>query len=262
MKAISRTLDAKPADGSLPSTRSLASELNVSQTTVSRIRRSLNLRSGHESGRNNSQRTYDSEIQSASANESRRKRFDYPSTRAIILAAAQQAFSENGYSQASIRDIAAIAGVSSTLLLHYFGSKAGLFEAALSDIIPLDDLLTVINKDLFGDMVSRLILDAKLDMRSPSMVALAIGDPETRSITTRVTMERVLVPLAKWLGPPNAEVRALQILMLSMGFVVYTRQLPVLSSTLMQDDALRAWFAESIQAIVGNPRQVKGRSRL
>ena len=51
-------------------------------------------------------------------------------TRMKILAAAQQAFSDLGYAQAGIREIAAIAEVNSALLLRYYGSKAGLFFEA------------------------------------------------------------------------------------------------------------------------------------
>jgi len=57
------------------------------------------------------------------------KRRNAPKTKAKILAASQEAFAELGYSQAGIRDIAAIAGVSSTLLLRYFGSKPALFRS-------------------------------------------------------------------------------------------------------------------------------------
>jgi AcrR family transcriptional regulator/transposase len=259
VKAITRTLGS--AGAALPSTRGLARELNVSQTTVSRILRSLNLQSGSQRGKNNSQRTYDSAGRSEAVDDSMRRRLSQRSTRDTILAAAQQAFSEPGYSQASIRDIAAMAGVSSTLLLHYFGSKAALFQAALSELIPAGSPPVGLTRDRFGERLSHVVLDAKLDLMSPSMIVLAVGNAEARDITIRVTTERIFGPLAKWLGPPNAEVRAVQILMLSMGLVFYTRQLPVLSPALRRDNTIRAWFAESIQAIVDNSLPAKGRSK-
>ena len=60
---------------------------------------------------------------------------DAGATRARILAAAKQVFSKRGYSECGIRDIARELGLSSTILLRYFGSKAGLFEAALRDAL-------------------------------------------------------------------------------------------------------------------------------
>jgi hypothetical protein len=82
------------------------------------------------------------------------------------------------------------------------------------------------------------------------MIALALGEAEQRKIATRVTVEHVLKPLAKWLGPPNAYVRATEILMLLMGFILYTRQLPILPAGKGVDKNLAKWFAKSMQAIV------------
>jgi AcrR family transcriptional regulator len=52
-------------------------------------------------------------------------------TRAAILAAARGQFAELGYDAASVRGIARTADVDPSLVLHYFGSKAGVFEEAL-----------------------------------------------------------------------------------------------------------------------------------
>jgi AcrR family transcriptional regulator len=53
-------------------------------------------------------------------------------TEARILAAARQAFAEAGYDRATIRAIAAAAGVNPGLVMHYFGSKEELFNRAAS----------------------------------------------------------------------------------------------------------------------------------
>jgi AcrR family transcriptional regulator len=50
----------------------------------------------------------------------------------LILSAARTLFAERGY-RASTRDIAALAGVSETLIFRRFGSKARLFETVLSE---------------------------------------------------------------------------------------------------------------------------------
>ncbi|SNS70127.1 transcriptional regulator, TetR family [Geodermatophilus saharensis] len=48
-----------------------------------------------------------------------------------MLAAARAAFAERGYDGASIRGIATAAGVDPALVHHYFGTKEGLFLAAV-----------------------------------------------------------------------------------------------------------------------------------
>ena len=52
-------------------------------------------------------------------------------TREAILAAAREAFAADGYERATMRGVARAAGVDPALVSHYFGSKQGLFEAAM-----------------------------------------------------------------------------------------------------------------------------------
>lgn len=54
-----------------------------------------------------------------------------PDTREAILEAARATFAEAGYDRATIRRIATTAGVDPALVHHYFGSKEGLFAAAV-----------------------------------------------------------------------------------------------------------------------------------
>ena len=177
------------------------------------------------------------------------KRRNASNTKANILAAAKQAFSEHGYAQAGIRDIATLAGITSPMLLRYFGSKAGLFEAALIDALPIEEIFSE-GRNKFGEHLTSLFLDAKLDPQSPSMIVLSTGHTDARDIATRVTEERVIGPLAKWLGPPDAHTRALNIVMLGMGFVLCTRQLPLMPLRKGVDKKLAKWYAQTIQAIV------------
>ena len=45
-----------------------------------------------------------------------------------ILNGAMQAFAEHGYDKCSMADVALYAGVSKTLLFHYFNTKIELFD--------------------------------------------------------------------------------------------------------------------------------------
>ncbi|QUR65788.1 TetR/AcrR family transcriptional regulator [Mycobacterium spongiae] len=82
-------------------------------------------------------------------------------TRQRILTATMRCVAEVGYSQASIREIAKAAGMTSASLYHYFPTKAELLTAAVAEIenIALPRLRAAGARD--GDVASRL--DAVLD---------------------------------------------------------------------------------------------------
>jgi TetR/AcrR family transcriptional regulator len=69
-------------------------------------------------------------VASETAPEKASKRRDAATTRAKILAAAIEAFAEKGL-DASIEDVADAAGANRRMAYYYFGSKEGLYTAAL-----------------------------------------------------------------------------------------------------------------------------------
>jgi len=74
-----------------------------------------------------------------------------PPNRDAILAAAREQFTERGYDSATIRGIAARAGVDPALVHHYFGTKEDLFAAALLlPTSPREALDGVLTGDLDG----------------------------------------------------------------------------------------------------------------
>ncbi|MEV6242119.1 TetR family transcriptional regulator [Lentzea sp. NPDC051838] len=58
-------------------------------------------------------------------------------TRAALIAAARETFVEKGYDGATVRAIAARAGVDAAMVNHWFGGKEGLFAAAVLQL-PFD----------------------------------------------------------------------------------------------------------------------------
>lgn len=177
-----------------------------------------------------------------------RKR-DAPATKARILAAAQEAFATIGYSQAGIREIAARADTSPTLLIRYFGSKAGLFEAALAAAMRSGDLFGQ-PRDGMGRQLAETFTRADIEIRPPAMIALAASDPQAAEIAARVAEELAILPMAEWLGGPDARTRAVQMFMLATSFVLYTRQLPVMPVQGGIDPAMVDWLADALQAII------------
>jgi len=174
-------------------------------------------------------------------------------TRKRILDAAQGAFGEHGYAQTGIREIAAIAGVNSAMLLRYFGSKAGLFEAALFDAIPEYEGIDLSHEN-FGKRLTEQFLNAMLDLRALAMIALSASDPDASRISVRVMEEKAIAPLAQWLGPPNAQARAVRMLMLSTSFMLYTRQIPLMSTQEAIDSDTTDWLSAALQEIIDGDR--------
>src|SRR3546814_4383753 len=85
--------------------------------------------------------------------------------------------------------MAAIGDVSSTLLLRYYGSKTALFEAALIEAMPIGDLLATTERSQFGEVLARAFLDTRLDIKPPSIIALATGDADARDRSEEHTSE-------------------------------------------------------------------------
>jgi AcrR family transcriptional regulator len=85
-------------------------------------------------------------------------------TREAILGAARRQFADHGYGRASLRSIAAAAGVDQKLIAHYFGSKQQLFLAAIG--LPINP----------GDVLLRVLGDGE---RDPAVVTARLVDEVT-----------------------------------------------------------------------------------
>lgn len=169
-------------------------------------------------------------------------------TRAKILLAAQKLFSERGYAQTGLRDIARQANVSLALPARYFGSKAGIFRAALLDALDLDAVLRAKKSD-FGRNLVKAILDPNTPITVPAMISLSIGDAEATEIAREFASRNIVEPLAKWLGSPHGRARAYVIFMISTGFVIYNRHI-IIDTSHPSRTKVGIWLEHTAQDIV------------
>ncbi len=176
-----------------------------------------------------------------------------PDTRRAILAAARQRFAEVGYAGASVRAIAASAGVDAALVHHYFGTKDDLFVASLA--LPVDPralLESVAEGDLAtaGERLVRAFVAVWEDptVRSPLLVLLrgAFDGPERRLLGEGV-VPRVILPLGVALGLDEPERRMSLVASQVLGLVVtrYVLELPHVVA--MDADELVATYAPTVQ---------------
>ncbi|MEU4154877.1 TetR family transcriptional regulator [Actinoplanes sp. NPDC026670] len=94
------------------------------------------------------------------------RRRDATKTRQLLLEAALQRFTRDGYAATTVRDIADDAGVNVALISRYFKSKEGLFEACLTSSV---------------DEVRRTNGDTPLS-RTPEAIARQIAGPCTEGL--------------------------------------------------------------------------------
>jgi AcrR family transcriptional regulator len=79
-------------------------------------------------------------------------------TRRAILRAARINFATRGYERATIRAIAADAGIDASMVMRYFKSKAGLFTAAVTMNLDPPEL-TNVPVQRRGEYIAQLFLD-------------------------------------------------------------------------------------------------------
>lgn len=144
-------------------------------------------------------------------------------TREAILRAAQETFTRLGYDSAGVREIAAAAGANAALVNRYFGSKLGLFAEAVADTLLLDEA-RLADRDAF---CRSFVLDTLNDRNSnvpgfdPTLAMMrSSANPQIVELLRHRMEEKVVRPLADWLGGEDAEVRAALVVAVVAGVCV------------------------------------------
>ena len=135
-------------------------------------------------------------------------------TRDAVLDSARRAFAARGYQAASLRAIAADAGVDPGMVRHFFGSKAGLFQAAMQLPIDFEHVVPALlagGLDGIGERLVRFFLsvfDSAPD-RSPfiSLIRSAVSHEESARMLREFMTEQVLGRVAAALDRPGAGLR-------------------------------------------------------
>jgi AcrR family transcriptional regulator len=136
-------------------------------------------------------------------------------TRQRILAAARACFSEAGFDAATIRLIAARAGVDPALVHHYFGSKHQLFVAAMELPASVDEAVPAILAGPPAELGERIAQFALELWDAPSMHPLMLGlvrsastDPVAAGMLREVLTAGPFAMLARATAREDADLRA------------------------------------------------------
>ncbi|MGF2949013.1 TetR/AcrR family transcriptional regulator [Microbacterium alcoholitolerans] len=157
--------------------------------------------------------------------------------RARIAAAAVHEFGEHGYEGATVRAIAARAGVDAALVHHYFGAKADLF-AEVTDF-PLRPDLEVPRilrgpRDEVGERIVRFVLQSfeRPEVRKRGIIVLrtAISGKLTAPLLTGFLSKEMLPRIAAELDAPDATLRASMVASQIAGLLItrYLVKLPAM----------------------------------
>ncbi|MEV2225274.1 TetR family transcriptional regulator [Nocardia vinacea] len=152
-------------------------------------------------------------------------------TRAAILAAARARFAAEGFRKATIRAIAADAAIDPSMVMRYFGSKDGLFAAAVDVRLDLPDLAAA-DSNALGELLVRRFLAIWEDQPDNKVLVIllrsSITDEGVSQRFRQIFAEQVLPAVLRFGDPADAQRRGGLIVTQLLGLALcrYVLELP------------------------------------
>lgn len=175
-------------------------------------------------------------------------------TRAAILDAARRRFAAEGYERATIRAIAAEAGIDPAMVMRYYGSKERLFAAAAEFDLRLPDP-DRLPRSGYGRVLVQHFLDRwEVDGTFVALLRAAVTNDAARD-RMRDVFARQVVPLVAAAAPADrrtadrAGLVASQ--MIGLAMTRYVLALPPVAR--MSRDDVIAWIAPVLQRYLTRP---------
>ena len=180
-------------------------------------------------------------------------------TREKILAAARSQFSDAGFDGTTVRGIAGEARVDPALVLHYFGSKEAVFQAAVEfPIDPAEFIPTLLEPGLEG-LGTRLVHFFVSTWDSPAgspllgVLRSVVSNEGAAELMRDFVRREVLGRLATALELDQPELRAglAATQLIGLAIIRYVVKVePVASAT---PDQLAAWIGPGVQRYLTDP---------
>jgi AcrR family transcriptional regulator len=175
-------------------------------------------------------------------------------TRTAILAAARERFASDGYERATIRAIAKDARIDPSMVMRYYGSKEGLFAAAVQLDLRMPDLGAV-PRDEFGRALVTHFLGMWEENEELTAV-LRVG------VTNQAGAERMqqifrdqLLPVARQACPDPEQVPVRAALcaaqLLGLALTRYVLRLP--PTVALHPQEIVAWVGPTVQRYLTAP---------
>jgi AcrR family transcriptional regulator len=172
------------------------------------------------------------------------------SSRQKILEVARLAFPANGYAGTSLRGIARDAGVDPSLIVQFFGSKAGLFAAVVEwpfDASQIGAQIRDVPAERVGEYAARMFISHwdRDEHRNPiiSLILAALADPAAAAMLREFITVNLTLPMLERVGADRPQFRAALLASQLLGFG--------LSRYAMAFDALASAPNEDLVAALG-----------
>jgi AcrR family transcriptional regulator len=175
-------------------------------------------------------------------------------TRGAILIAARERFAADGYDRATIRAIAASAGIDPSMVIRYFGSKESLFAAAVKFELGLPDPRGIPRGEVGRWAVEFFLARWEDDDTLQALLRVGITN-EAAAARMRAIFADQLAPVVALVAPPGADVadRAGLVASQVLGAALtrYVLRLPPMAA--MGRDELVAWIGPTLQRYLTEP---------
>ncbi len=168
-------------------------------------------------------------------------------TRAALVSAARRHFAGRGFTATTVRAVAADAGVDPALVIRYFGSKRGLYEAATAVDLYLPDFTSVGRRRL-GAVIVEKFLD-RWEGPQGEPLRLLLGSVATEPAAAeqmRATFADQVRPAVAAAGnDPGVHVEVIVSLLLGMAMMRYVLCVPDVAALTREQIVER--FAPALQ---------------
>jgi AcrR family transcriptional regulator len=169
-------------------------------------------------------------------------------TKAAILDAARERFAADGYERATIRAVAADAGIDPALVMRYFGNKEKLFAAAAKFDLRLPDLSALPRKKLGAGLVEHFLNRWEADDTLKALLRAAVSNKVAAARIRVIFESQLLTAMAPLFDDRTTAATRAGLVASQMLGLALTRYLLRLPSVVALDrTALVEWLGPTLQ---------------
>jgi AcrR family transcriptional regulator len=177
---------------------------------------------------------------------------------------ARRRFLADGYESVSMRSIAQEAGVDVALISYHFGSKKGLFGAALALAANPAELLTRELEGPLNSLPERIVRTVLAAWENPetgaplrAVIVAAVRDPDVARLFREMLEREMIARIADRIGGADGTRRAAMAASLITGMVIGRYILGFEPLASMAPDELAQRMAPALRAALAGPRPIR-----